>query len=152
MKKFETTEDILNFAIKNEEDSALLYADLAKRMDNPGTRKFFTEMAAEEVRHKAKLLEIKAGKTLVAKGTAKVIDLKLSDYLVDVQPDDIRDYQKALIYAMKAEKAEFKLYLDMAEQTSSEAVRDTLVLLAQEEAKHKLRLEMEYDDYVLRES
>ncbi|MFA4986959.1 MAG: ferritin family protein [Candidatus Brocadiia bacterium] len=151
MKQFDSVDDILNFAIKNEEESAVLYGDLAKKMENPGTRKFFAEMAAEEVRHKAKLLDIKSGKKLEA-SAKKVMDLKLSDYLVDVKLDDILDYRKALVFAMKAEKAEFSLYMDLSERTSHAEIRDVLVILAQEEAKHKLKLEIEYDEYILRES
>ena len=78
--------------------------------------------------------------------------MKLADYMVDVNPDEDLDYQKALVLAMKKEKAAFKLYSDMAEAVEDAKLKDTLKALAQEEAKHKLRFEIEYDDVFLREN
>ncbi len=52
---------------------------------------------------------------------------------------------------MKAEKAAFKLYHTLASTTDDPALKATLLGLAQEEAKHKLRFEIEYDDEFLRE-
>ncbi|CAK0779854.1 hypothetical protein CCP3SC15_6990002 [Gammaproteobacteria bacterium] len=54
--------------------------------------------------------------------------------------------------AMKKEKAAFKLYTDLAASTDDVGVRNTLLALAQEEAKHKLRFEIEYDDQILVEN
>jgi len=62
------------------------------------------------------------------------------------------EYQDALIVAMKAEKAAFRLYSDIAGTTDNADLRGTFEALAQEEAKHKLRFEIEYDDRVLREN
>jgi rubrerythrin len=53
---------------------------------------------------------------------------------------------------MKEEKAAFRLYTDLAERTPDPAIRQTFLSLAQEEAKHKLRFEIEYDDYILKEN
>ena len=54
--------------------------------------------------------------------------------------------------AMKAEKAAFKLYNDLAEATDDENLRSVFLSLAQEEAKHKLRFEIEYDDRVFQDN
>jgi len=59
------------------------------------------------------------------------------------------DYQEILILAMKAEKEAFKLYSGLAKATSDASIKDLFLGLAQEEAKHKLRFEVEYDDRVL---
>jgi rubrerythrin len=56
------------------------------------------------------------------------------------------DYQDALIVAMKKEKAAFRLYMDLADFTGDEGLKALLVMMAQEEAKHKLRFEVEYDE------
>jgi rubrerythrin len=52
---------------------------------------------------------------------------------------------------MKEEKAAFKLYSDLAARTDDAAAKEVLLMLAQEEAKHKLRFEIEYDDNILKE-
>jgi rubrerythrin len=97
------------------------------------------------------LLDVKAGKRLL-KAERKVLDLKIGDYLVDTEPCADMDYQDALIVAMKKEKKAFKMYTDLAEATDDENLQTTFLSLAQEEAKHKLRFEIEYDDYVMAEN
>ncbi|MDZ7814853.1 MAG: ferritin family protein [Planctomycetota bacterium] len=147
MQEFKSVNDILDFAIKNEQDSYDLYMKLAKDAENPATKKFLEELAEEETSHKEKLLSLKEEGTLEPDKDS-ILDLKISDYLVDVEPGDSMDYTKTLIYAIKAEKAEFRLYMDMANKANDPNIRKALKMLAQEEAKHKLRLEIEYDDYM----
>ena len=62
------------------------------------------------------------------------------------------ELQDALIVAMKAEKAAFKLYSDLAEAAGDANTRNLFQSLAQEEARHKLRFEIEYDNYVYKEN
>ena len=62
------------------------------------------------------------------------------------------DYQSALVLAMKREKAAFRLYTALAAKVDDEALRELFLRLAQEEAKHKLHFEIEYDEHVLTEN
>ncbi|MCK5733915.1 MAG: rubrerythrin, partial [Candidatus Latescibacteria bacterium] len=61
-------------------------------------------------------------------------------------------YQDALILAMKREEEAHQLYSDMGAWTNDPELEKMFAMLAQEEAKHKLRLETEYDEYVLAEN
>jgi rubrerythrin len=152
MKKFESVDELLDFAISEEEAAARFYKRLAGKMDRPAMREVFEEFSREEEGHKAKLLKIKAGK-VPAPPREQVQDLKIADYLVDVEPRDDMDYQHALILAMKKEKAAFRLYSDLASLAGDDKdVRDLFLSLAHEEAKHKLRFEVEYDEEILREN
>ena len=144
-------EEILDFAIGREQAAHDFYMDLAKRMDRPGMKEIFVQFANEELGHKAKLQRIKEGKTLLTPH-GKVMDLKIAEYLVDVDPEAHLDYQKALILAMKREKSSFRLYTDIAQSSEDSTIRETFLALAQEEAKHKLRFELEYDEVVLSEN
>ena len=56
------------------------------------------------------------------------------------------DYQEALQVAMHKEKKAFLLYTDLAGAVEDAGLKNTFLALAQEEAKHKLRFEIEYDD------
>lgn len=116
-------------------------------------REVFERFAKEELKHKARLEAVKQGKLLVS-AEQKVQNLKIADYLVKVepQPDETLDYQKTLIIAMQREKASFKLYTDLAAITDNAELQETLLALAQEEAKHKLRFEIEYDEHILTEN
>jgi rubrerythrin len=69
-----------------------------------------------------------------------------------MEPNPEMDYGDALVLAMKMEKASFRLYSDLAESTNDATLAGTLRALAQEEAKHKLRFELEYDDYAQRDN
>ena len=95
--------------------------------------------------------EIKSGKLLMPAAT-RVADLKIADYTVEVDPSGKLDYQEALIVAMKREKASFRLYSDLAEAADTDVLRDVFQALAQEEARHKLRFELEYDEHILTEN
>ena len=149
--KFGSVDEILDFAIEKEEEAARFYTDLAGKMDREHMKEVFLGFAREEMGHKAKLTDIKKGKRL-SPSRERICDLKIGDYLVDVDPAGDLSYQQALIVAMKAEKAAFKLYSDLAAATSDAGLKETLMMLAQEEAKHKLRFEVEYDDYTLTEN
>jgi len=148
MKAFGSVDEILDFAIGKEEEAAQLYTRLGRQTEKSWMRQVFEEFAGEERGHKAKLEAVKEGKRLLP-AAGKVMDLKIADYVMDVEASPGLDYQDALIVAMKEEKAAFRLYSDLAAATDDGALRATLLALAQEEAKHKLRFEIEYDDHIL---
>ena len=143
--------EILDFAIEKEEEAYQFYTELAEKMEKEYMKKVFRNFAREEQGHKAKLLGIKEGRQFKP-SDKKILDLKLADYLVDIEEGPELDYQQALIVAMKKEKAAFKLYTDLAEVAGDEKLHNTLLALAQEEAKHKLRFELEYDNQILSEN
>ena len=149
--KFDSVEKILDYAIQKEQDAADFYSDLAANMEHENMKHVFLSFSAEEQGHKTKLLAVKEGKKMMP-SAQKVQDLKIGDNLVDVALTPGLDYQDALIVAMKAEKAAFKLYNDLAEATDDENLRSVFLSLAQEEAKHKLRFEIEYDDRVFQDN
>jgi rubrerythrin len=151
MQQWKSVDEILDFAIGQEEQAAEFYTGLAGKMDRPWMSEIFKEFAKEEMWHKSKLLEIKSGKRLMA-SEQKVLDLKIGDYLVDVEPTDHMDYQQALVVAMKKEKKAFKIYIDLAAATDDANLKTVFMSLAQEEAKHKLRFEIEYDDFIMTEN
>ncbi len=149
---FDSVNAVLDFAISKEEDAAVFYTDLAGRMDKPYMKEIFEQFALEEQSHKAKLQKVKEGKLLIS-AEQKVMDLKVSDNLEDTRfSEGDFDYQEALIAAMKSEKASFKLYTELADAADNSEIKGVFLGLAQEEAKHKLRFEIEYDETVYSEN
>ena len=151
MKKFESVEELLDFAIKEEEDAAKFYKELAGKMDRPWMKDVFEQFSREEEGHKAKLQKVKSGQ-IADLPKDKVLDLKIGDYLVAAEVSGDMDYQQALIVAMKKEKEAFRMYSDLASVAQTADLKEVLAGLAQEEAKHKLRFEVEYDDVILKEN
>ena len=143
--------EILDFAIEREQEAHDFYVDLAKRAQRPGMEELFAQFAREELGHKKKLEGIKKGSRSFPYAD-DVVDLKIADYLVDIEAKGDLTYQEALILAMKREKAAFRLYTDLATLTADKDLKLVFRSLAQEEAKHKLRFELEYDERVLGEN
>ena len=144
-------DQILDFAIRKEEEAAQFYNDLAVKMGQQHVGEVFRGFAQEELGHKEKLLAVKKGNTSLL-DNRRVADLKIGDHLVEIALSPDIEYKQALIIAMKAEKAAFRLYHDLAAATDDANLKNILLGLAQEEAKHKLRFEIEYDDIFLREN
>jgi rubrerythrin len=143
-----TVDEILDYAIGQEEEAAAFYASLAERAERAGMKDVLMDFSREEQRHKDRLLAVKHGESELAP-EQQVVDLKISDYLVDVQVGEDISYQDALIVAMKRERAAYRLYSDMAERVSPGELQEVFLGLANEEAKHKLFFESEYDERVL---
>ena len=77
MQNFNSLDEILDFAIKDEIRAANLYADLAKRSRNKEIQKVFEQFSQEELGHKKKLEKIKAGEDMHVSDN-KIQDLHLT--------------------------------------------------------------------------
>jgi rubrerythrin len=151
IKNWNSVTEIIDYAIAREQDAVEFYRKLSGEAKNSGMAEVFRGFALEEESHREKLEAVKRdGVIKVPK--EKVRDMKLAEYLVDVDESADLDYQGALILAMKQEKAAFKLYSDLAAACDNEKAAKVLESLAQEEAKHKLRFEREYDDAIMQDN
>ncbi len=151
MEDFKTINDILDFAISSEQEAVEFYSSLASNAKNNEMKVVFEQFAKEEMGHKAMLMKIKSEDTFEIRDQ-QIQDLKIADYLVDVEATPDMSYEEALIVAMKKEKSAFKLYTNLAAKAPNDKMKNIFLSLAQEESKHKLRFEIEYDDFVLREN
>lgn len=151
MEKFKTIDEVLDFAMKSEQEAVDFYNHLATTMKNQEMRETFLQFAKEEVGHKARLQKIK-DERLFDLSDEKVQDLQISDYVVSAKPSPEMKYADALVLAMKKEKAAFKLYTNLASRTENPEIKAVFQNLAVEESKHKLRFELEYDEHVMREN
>ena len=143
-----TVDEILDYAIDQEQQAADFYADVAEHAETAGMKKMLMDFSEEEKSHKKILQDVKAGERELTP-EQEVLDLKISDYLVEVETNENISYQDALIIAMKKERAAYQLYTDMAAKIPDSNLREVLIGLAKEEEKHKLFFETEYDERVL---
>jgi len=145
MEKVAPDDEILEFAIVREVEAYNFYMALADRVESPEIAEVFRDLAKEEVEHKAKLeLEvIKTGKILPA--TEKVT-IPEHDYIIsDVDSALDMDYKDVLMLGMEKEEASFRTYVNLIPSVHDEESREVLMAIAEEEVKHKLRFETEYD-------
>ena len=151
MNTFNSIDEILDFAMEAEQGAVDLYTRLADTTANTEMRDTFKQFAREEMGHKARLLNIKS-EGIFENYPLAVTDMKISDYLSEVVPGPNMDYRDALVLAMSNEKAAFKLYTRLSNEAPSAELKAIFLSLAQEEARHKLRFELEYDEFVLRDN
>lgn len=151
MKEFKHVDEILVFAIEQEQKAVDFYTGLAKEARNEEMKKVFVEFAGEEIKHKQRLTRIRE-EGVFSMPRQHVTDLKIADYMVDVKASGKLSYEDTLVLAMKREKAAFKLYTTLAKRAPNDELKEIFETLAMEESRHKLRFELEYDEYVLREN
>lgn len=142
--------EVLDFAIEQEQAAVDFYEQLAQQVREQHVRDTLLEFANQERGHKAKLEAVRAGQPVQFRRPAT--DLKISDYLVEVPPGPELTFQGALVIAMKKEKASYRLYRDLASATDNPTERELFLLLAQEEAHHKLSFEITYDELIYQEN
>jgi rubrerythrin len=145
-KKFK---EMINFAIDKEIKAFDFYTNAKKAAKFSGAKDLFSDLAKEEVGHR-KLLEKINVKRINQLKIEKVPDLKISTYLTDTEFKPDMPYANILRMAIKMEERALKLYTNMNQSNKDEKLNKLFTFLANEEAKHKLRLEKIYDDEILK--
>jgi rubrerythrin len=145
-KKFK---EIIKFAIDKEIKSYNFYTNARQMAKYSGAKDMFSELSKEEVGHRKMLEKLDMKKITQAK-IEKVPDLKISDYIVDAEFKSDMPYAEILRMAIKMEERALKLYNNMNKSNKDENLKKLFSLLANEEAKHKLRLEKIYDEEILK--
>jgi rubrerythrin len=141
----ESDDEILRLAIDKEVEAYNFYLALANRVADQQIREVFEDLAKEELEHKAKLeLEVmKTGKTIAVEQNPTRPE---RSYIVSNDPSLLdMDYKDMLMLGMEKEEAAFRTYVNLAASVSDEKSREVLLALAEEEVKHKLRFQIEYD-------
>ena len=145
-KKFK---EIIQFAIGKEVEAFNFYTEASGNAKYSGGKDLFLSLAKEEEGHRKLLANLNMEK-VAQKRIEKVPDLKISDYMVDVEVKPDLSYADMLRIAMKREERSVKLYNDLKTSSGDKELEKLFTFLATEEAKHKLRLEKIYDDEILK--
>ncbi len=147
MGEMTTIGEILEFAIAREAEAVHFYMAMAERVNDPATVKFFEDLVSEELEHKSRLeLEVmKEG--IVARTVGVLPETSGSDPVISLaQATEQMVYTEALSLAIQKERRSFGLYVRLAGLVEDEGLRETLVSLAEEEAKHMVALEQQYNN------
>ena len=137
--------EVVELAITREIEAYHFYMALSKRVQSKQMRKVFEDFAQEELEHKQKLeLEIlKTGRTYpidqpLPEPTGPYI-ISNSNELLDM------DYRDTLLLCIEKEDASFRTYINLLPSVADEQAKETLLAIAEQEIKHKLRFQTEYD-------
>ena len=143
--------DMIAFALDKEKEAVTFYETCSEQSTRAGMKQAFLEMAEEEKKHVRMLEKFKPEQVEQVK--IKIIpNLKISDYLVEMEFTPEMSYKDLLILAMKREESAHRMYSQMAVEGSEHSVVKLFQFMAQEELKHKNRLEKEYDDFIMQEN
>ncbi|MCW4034792.1 MAG: ferritin family protein [Candidatus Bathyarchaeota archaeon] len=143
---------ILEAAIKGEEQSITLYSTALENAKYPSSKIFLKELVEQEKGHKNKLTAIIKDPTKIGElGTkgGNVQDLKIVDIMKDTPLSSESEYETILVYAAKREKITHDYYNTLALGLKGTPLAELFTKLAQEELSHKNKLEKEYDDCAL---
>lgn len=144
--------EIFNRAIAKEEEASSLYQDLSRRVEDQGARVLLKKLSSEELKHKEKLKEIQKIKPDTISQARKIEDPRITDFLAKSSLDKYSSVQNVLQSAIKEESDAQNFYLSWAESTLEENIAVLLKELADEELKHKVKLEKMYEDLFLKEN
>jgi len=145
--QFESFEAIISYAIEKEKEAAAFYEEAGRQEKFSGAKETFQSFAKEEKKHQD-MLENFSEENIEYYKIEKIPDLKRSDYLVDMEYEPGMGYSDVLRLAMKREEKAVKFYTDYSEKAGKQEHKKLFQILAQEESKHKLKLETLLDDYL----
>lgn len=137
--------DIFNIAIKREEEAYAFYMDIQGKVDDPAVKDTLEFIAAEEKKHKAFLVNYRDG-NLGAKGLRMIdaVDYKIADYLEEPAIEENIKSQDVFLVASHRELRSHQFYTELANLHAEGEPREMLLKMANEELKHKEKMEYLY--------
>jgi len=136
---------ILDAAIRREEEAHKFYFNVSKRMQNSTVRETFAKLAQEELGHKSFLERCRADIQLLTQLPLPT-DYRVAEATdepelsIDMKPAD------ALALAMKKEQHAADLYRELAAAAKDASLKATFENLARMELGHKTQLETLFVD------
>jgi len=139
--------ELLDTAIYKEIASQAFYIAGQKKSQDPGAKILMKELAEEELKHSQLLKNLKeTGLRKPGWHQEKVPNLMISEYLTSGETLEGAGLQDTLIFAMKREQQSVDFYSRMMGVIIDRDAKRVCQKLVSEELKHKLRLEVFYDD------
>ena len=137
--------DILEIAIKREEEAYDFYMDIHAKVADLSVKETLEFIAGEEKKHKAFLVNYRDG-NFGAKGLrmSDVVEYKIAEYLeepeveADMKPEDV------YLVASHREQRSHRFYAELAGLHAVGEPREMLLKMANEELKHKEKMEYLY--------
>lgn len=139
--------ELLDTAIYKEIASQAFYIAGQTKIQDPGAKALMKELAEEELKHSRWL------KNLKEKGLDEgnwhrdeVPNLMISQYLTGGETLEGAGLQDTLVFAMKREQQSIEFYSILMSVMRDETAKRLCERLVHEELRHKLKLEIFYDD------
>jgi rubrerythrin len=148
---FESVADIIAFAIEREKEAAEGYGRMAGLAATPGLKEMLLSLRGEEESHR-ELLEGLTDAQIAELSPGFTPDLGIVDLTVEEPLAPDMTLQDLLLFAARKEKKAVELYEKLAGMAGSDAQRGVFEFLAGQERTHKLKIEAEYEKFVMPEN
>lgn len=150
MLEFHSFEDVLDFAILQEQAAQKFYSTLSCEVEDPSVQQFYRALVAEEHSHEEKLRSLKRYAYALRQPDLK--DLAESGYLDAMPvPADIT-FTDAIKFALKKERSAQQLYSILADMADREELEQLFRHLAAQELEHVRYFQKEYETIRLSEN
>ena len=150
-QELKSLSEIIEYAISKEREAQATYSEVAEKARHPSSRTMLAEMAEAEEAHEKALRDLDVSK-LPEMPAEKTEDLRIAEFLKEVELKPDSDFQEIIIYAIKREEVARDFYDALAKDCENPDAKKLFELLAEQELGHKRKLETIYDDEVLREN
>jgi rubrerythrin len=143
--------ELLDSALYKEIASEALYTAMKDRTLDPGASALMAELADEEKKHVRWLTEFKDKGSRQRWRSGVVADLRIGEHLSSADTVEGAGLQDTLVFAMKKEQQAVDFYSRMTGALRSRTAKRLCQKLVNEELRHKLKLELMYDELFLGE-
>ena len=142
-----TLDEVLAKAIEKEISSRSLYLDLRQRVSKRAVKDAFQDLADQEERHRQILEYYLQGKLTDGDFNHNlVVDYKIAECLEQPEITPGMDLKEVFLVAANREKGSHELYSRLAEIHPAGKVKHLLEDLANQELRHKQRVETLYTE------
>jgi rubrerythrin len=139
--------DILEIAIKREKEAHQFYMDIHSKITDASVKSTLEFIAGEELKHKAFLVNYRDGEYGdKALRMSDVVDYKIAEYLEEPEVDENSKPEEVYLVASHREARSHRFYTEMANLHAEGEPRDMLLKMANEELKHKEKMEYLYSN------
>jgi rubrerythrin len=147
MSKETALAEVLATAIAREQDAYFFYSDLMELAKDKTVKETLQWIANEEFKHRRFLVEYRNGKHgTKAMALQAPIDYKLAENLEEPATDKPLDGAEIYLVAAHREKRAHAFYTGLAQMHSDPAIKELLLGMANEELKHKEKMEYLYSN------
>ena len=138
---------LIDTAIRREEEAHRFYMDLHGKSGDAAIKETLAWMAAEEEKHRAFLVAYRAGSFGgEALRMSDVVYYRIAEHQKEPDPSQAARREDVFLLAAHREARSHAFYRELAEQHPPGEARDTLRRMANEELKHKEKVEYLYSN------
>ena len=143
----QSLEAIIGIAIQKEEQSYEFYTMLQSKVSDPDARDTLAYLAGEEVKHKEFLLRYRQGGLgPESLRMNHVVDYRVAEYLAAPEIKEGLEPKDAYLLAAHRELRSYNFYSSLADIHPQGALREILIRMANEELRHKEKVEYLYSN------